>query len=119
MAAVSIVVDVQEVAGPVESRLRVCPDDIRKPGDLADEAEHSGRIQEVHDTREIMRRVGIGLAVARQTMIVEEILEIVPPRCQRLERDLHAFVDRAVLDIEEVLPVVERTCPFRFLHRQR
>src|SRR6185436_3615565 len=111
-----VIVDSEEVAGSVERRLRVRPCDVGKPGDLAHEGEHARRVQEVHDTSEIVRGIGIRLAGLRQALIVEDVLKVVPGTLPRLEREFDALFARDIVEIEKVPSVVERGGPLRLLN---
>src|SRR5262245_31797528 len=117
MTAGLVVMNAEEVAGPIERGLCIGPLYSLQPGELAQERQHRTRIQEGDDFGEEMRRIGIRLAVARQAMIVEEILETVRRALPSSEYKLVALLLRDIVEIEKIVAIVEGQRPLGLLRQ--
>src|SRR5258706_13248212 len=104
----------QKIARPVERRLRVGSVDGLQPGECPYEGEKMRRVQECDQLSQIMIGIGIRLAIARQTMIVEKILECGMRALESGDRKPAALFRRGFFDVEEIGALFSASRPGRF-----
>ena len=73
------------------------------------------RVQEGHDPRKVVLLIRIGLAVAREPVVVEEVGKAGPCPFPRGKGELRAFLGRKLLEVQEMLAFVQCNGPRSFL----